>query len=440
MFQNPQFGQRWFYAFIEKLKYKNGNISDVVLKLDVYQTFMFDFTIQDTFIERQTFDTDYYNTLSDTPSTGDLRTIWEYEKSIGGKYFILFNSDPTQEDSSTSASNYPTIGNYSMPCIMCICETADILAEIIQAVSNKGRADRIQACYYAPCWSGNSNYTLTTLPRGDLDISLVDLPAVDTLDLNKLYEFLTLNITYSPIFKKEISYPYAKLEIVDKITGRFIELDLSKFTNPLSPQFQIIYNVTDNVEYKIIPLNYNGIPYSIENALVIRPSTDLPVFSNSYAKYLKDNQAQNVLSGVMAGASAIGSILTGNVAGAVGSFGSVANTLLADSVAQKQPNQVSGLKGDAFDYLNYDPCIYFRVKIMDNDHMKIARNFWNAYGYPVRRIATFNNTSNRYNFIKTVGCNLTAENIPSEFQRELESIFDKGVTIWNNNYLNYDIL
>lgn len=269
---------------------------------------------------------------------------------------------------------------------------------------------------------------------------MVDLPAVDTLDLNKLYEFLTLNITYSPIFKKEISYPYAKLEIVDKITGRFIELDLSKFTNPLSPQFQIIYNVTDNVEYKIIPLNYNGIPYSIENALVIRPSTDLPVFSNSYAKYLKDNQAQNVLSGVMAGASAIGSILTGNVAGAVGSFGSVANTLLADSVAQKQPNQVSGLKGDAFDYLNYDPCIYFRVKIMDNDHMKIARNFWNAYGYPVRRIATFNNTSNRYNFIKTVGCNLTAENIPSEFQRELESIFDKGVTIWNNNYLNYDIL
>jgi hypothetical protein len=269
---------------------------------------------------------------------------------------------------------------------------------------------------------------------------LVDLPAIDTLDLNKLYEFVTLDINYTPIFKKEISYPYAKLEIVDKMTGKFIELDLSKFSNPLSPQFEIIYNITDNVEYKIIPLNYNGIYYSVENALVITPSTDMPVFSNSYAKYLRDNKVSNLLSGGMAVAGAIGSILTGNIAGAAGSFGSIASTVVADSVAQKQPNQVTGLKGDAFDYLNYDPCIFFRVKIMDSDHMQIARNFWNAYGYPVRRIATFNNTSKRYNFIKTVGANIIADKIPTEFLRELENIFDKGVTIWNDNYLNYDII
>jgi hypothetical protein len=77
---------------------------------------------------------------------------------------------------------------------------------------------------------------------------------------------------------------------------------------------------------------------------------------------------------------------------------------------------------------------------MDNDHMKIARNFWNAYGYPERKIGTFNNTSKKYNFIKTVGANIIADNIPSEYQKELETIFDNGVTIWNNDYLNYDIL
>jgi hypothetical protein len=441
MFQNTQFGSKWFYAFIEKLKYRNGTVTDVILKLDVYQTFMFDFELKESFIERQTFNEDYYNTLADTPSTGDLRTIWEYERFLSGKYIILFNSNPTIADSATSSNMYPSIGNYSMPCIMSICDDYAMMSEIVQAVSNKGRADRIQACYYAPVslsWDGG--YTMNPIGRGDLNIPYLDLPCVYSLDVNNLSEILTLDINYTPTFKKEISYPYAKMEIVDRITGKYIELDISKFLNPLQPQFKIMFNITDKVEYKVIPLNYNGIGYSIENALVIQPNTDLPIFSNTYAKYLKDNKNTNILSGVMAGAGAIGSILTGNVAGAVGSFSSIANVLNADNVAGKQANQVTPIHGDAFDYLNYSPSIYFRLKVMDNDHIKIARNFWNAFGYPERKIGTFNNTSNKYNFIKTSSVNIVADTIPSEYQRELESIFDKGVTIWNDNYLNYDIL
>jgi hypothetical protein len=440
MFQNTQFGDRWFYAFIEKLKYKNGTVTDVILKMDIYQTFMFDFSLQDTFIERQTFQDDYYNTLADTPSTGDLRVIWEYEKIMKGSYFILFNSDPTMDDTTATASAYPTIGIYSMPCYMAICTTASEMSEIIQAVSNKGRGDRIQACYYAPCNIDLTGYEIQLLPKGDLNLSHDYINLIHAMQLGILSETIQLNIGYVPTFMKELAYPYAKLEIVDRITGKYIELDLSKFLNPLSPQFSLIYNITDNVEYKLVPLNYNGIGYSIENSLVVEPQTDLPVFSNSYSKYLKNNMGSNIINGVMSVAGAVGSIAVGNVAGAVSSFGSIASVINSDNVARKQANQVSSLKGDAFDYQNYTSSLLFRLKIMDNDHMKIARNFWNAYGYPERKIGTFNNTSKKYNFIKTVGANIIADNIPSEYQKELETIFDNGVTIWNNDYLNYDIL
>jgi hypothetical protein len=442
MFQNTQFGERWFFAFIEKLKFKSGNVTDVVIKMDVYQTFQFDFTIQDTFIERQTFDNDYYNTLSDTPSTGDLKTIWEYEKLLQGMFFILFNSNPTVEDTTTITNfSYPVIGDYSLPCYMVLCYTADEMSEIVQAVSNKGRADRIQACYFAPCFLNEINYELQIVSGGDLNLSRQNsMQLISIMSVSNLFETLSLNINYSPIFKKELSYPYAKLEIVDRITGKFIELDLSKFLNPLQPQFTLMFNITDNVEYKVIPLNYNGIGYSIENSLVVEPTTDLPVFSNSYSKYLKDNKGSNAINGFMSVAGAVGSLVTGNIAGAVGSFASISSIINQSNVAKSQPNQVSGIKGDAFDYLNYNPSIYFRLKVMDSDHMKIARNYWNAFGYPVRSISTFNNTSKRYNFIKTVCVNIIADTIPSEFAREIEGIFDKGVTIWNNNYLNYDIL
>lgn len=440
MFQNTQFGDKWFYAFIEKLKYKNGNVTDVLLKIDSYQTFQFEHSIQDTFIERQTQSVDYYNTLADTPSTGDLKSVWQYEKTLDGIFVILFNSDPTKDDTSTSDNSFGLIGNYSTSCYMALCTTASKMSDIVQAVSNKGRADRIQACYFAPCFIGLTGYELQAMPRGDLKMADEYIFLVHNLPLSLLTETLTLNIPYTPVFKKEISYPYAKLEIVDRITGRHIELDLSKFANPLQPQFKLLFNITNSVEYKIIPLNYNGIDYSIENSLIIEPSSEMPLFSNAYAKYRKDNMGANLLTGVMATAGAVGSIMTGNVAGAVSSFGSIASTINADSVARKQPNQMSGTKGDAFEYLNYSPSIYFRLKVMDNDHMKIARNFWSAYGYPERRISTFNNTSNKFNFIKTVGANLLADTIPNEYQKDLETMYDTGVTIWNNNYLDYTIL
>jgi hypothetical protein len=440
MFQNTQFGEKWFYAFIEKLKYKNGSVTDIILKMDVAQTFMFDYTIEETFIERQTPSEDYYNTLADTPSTGDLRTIWEYEKFLNGNYFILFNSDPTMDNTTATGNSYPIIGTYSMPCYMAICFTAEEMSEIVQAVSNKGRGDRIQACYFAPCYVDDTGYEIQLMPKGDLNITNDYIRTIHNMSVSLLSEIVTLNIGYTPTFKKELAYPYSKLEIVDRITGKSIELDLSKFLNPLEPKFELRFNITDNVEYKVIPINYNGSGYAIENSLVIEPNTDLPVFSNSYSKYLKDNKVSNILTGVMSVAGAIGSIAVDNPAGAVSSFASIANVINADSVAKKQPNQVSGIKGDAFEYMNYSPCIYFRLKVMDNEHMKTARNFWNAYGYPERSLGTFTNSGSKFSFLKTVGANIISDKIPSEYQREIENMLDKGVTFWKNDYLNYDIL
>lgn len=439
MFQNSNYGTKWFYGFIEKLEWASPNVTRVFLKIDVYQTFQFDFTLEKSFIERQHFATDYYNTLVDTPSSGELKSIFEYAETILGDYFILFNTDPTIEDPTTVSAYFPKIGAYSMPVYMCWCSSANQVSEIVQAVSNKGRADRIQACYYSPFTGGSAITTIGQHPKGDLNISY-DLNLVSEITPNNLYKDITVNIDYIPTFKKELSYPYAKLEIVDKITGKFIELDLSKFQDPLNPQFKIQGNVSELPEYKVIPKNYNGIEYSIENALVVQPKTEMPVFSNSYAKYLKDNKTANLISGAMGVTGAIGSIATGNIAGAVGSFASIAQTLNADHVAKTQPNQVSGINGDGCEYVTLYPKIFFRLKIMDSNHMDIARNFWNMFGYPVRKLANVNPFTKKYNFLKTVDCNIIADSIPSEYQRELEDIFDKGVTIWTSDYLNYDLI
>ena len=436
MFQNSNFGERWFYAFIEHMEYLNPSVTKVFIKMDSYQSFMFDYTVENTFIERQTFATDYYNTLPDIPSTGDLTTIFEYSKVLNGYYYLLLNADPTIEDCALSTPHYPTIGDYSIPCYMAIFSTPDLMCELIQAISNKGRADRIQACYFAP--STREITASYSMPKGDLDTySGNDITLIETLELDDIMEDFTVTVDYTATYKKELSYPYAKLEVVDQITGKSINLDLSKFENPLAPTFRIFYNIGEKPYYKVIPMNYNGLFYSIENALVVEPSTEMPVFSNSYAKYLKNNNTQNMISGGMGVMGAVGSIMTGNVAGAVSSFASIAQVVTADKVASTQPNQINGMAGDAMEYINLSPAISFRVKVMDWDHMKIARNFWYIYGYPSKCVDVLSETGQRFNFYKTVNCNIIATTIPTEYLRDLEEIYNKGVTIWNNNYLNY---
>ena len=52
-FQNTSFGSKWFYAFITGVEYVNNITSEVSFELDVLQTYWFDITIGQCFVERE---------------------------------------------------------------------------------------------------------------------------------------------------------------------------------------------------------------------------------------------------------------------------------------------------------------------------------------------------------------------------------------------------
>ena len=59
-------------------------------------------------------------------------------------------------------------------------------------------------------------------------------------------------------------------------------------------------------------------------------------------------------------------------------------------------------------------------------------NYFALFGYKQNRIMNINTKSRYYyNYVKTVGVNLSGNEIPRSHFEELQEIFNNGVTIWH---------
>lgn len=58
-FQNENFGSKWFYAFVRQMNYINPNCTEIVYELDIWNTWLFDWTFLPSYVLRE-------HTLNDT--------------------------------------------------------------------------------------------------------------------------------------------------------------------------------------------------------------------------------------------------------------------------------------------------------------------------------------------------------------------------------------
>ena len=53
MYKNSAYSSKWFYAFITELTYIDDGRTDIKIETDVIQTWLFDYEVQASFIERE---------------------------------------------------------------------------------------------------------------------------------------------------------------------------------------------------------------------------------------------------------------------------------------------------------------------------------------------------------------------------------------------------
>lgn len=73
MYQNENYGTKWFYAFITNMEYVNDNMTYIYIKTDVFQTWQFNLNYKRMFVEREHVNDDAIglHTVPENLETGD---------------------------------------------------------------------------------------------------------------------------------------------------------------------------------------------------------------------------------------------------------------------------------------------------------------------------------------------------------------------------------
>ena len=81
MYRNTNFYNKWFYAFCTGVSYVNNTTSQFSFQLDIMQTWLFDYTLKQCFIERAHMGSDDYgeNIVPEGLETGELLYAYSYK-------------------------------------------------------------------------------------------------------------------------------------------------------------------------------------------------------------------------------------------------------------------------------------------------------------------------------------------------------------------------
>ena len=378
-----------------------------------------------------------------------------------------------------------------------------------------GFVDTIQSLTYNPFIEVED---MSTIIECSFDVDRYGIPKlgipkcyrmqfIDTIDkeLYQLASFPTSDPGMPTFEPKLFCYPFRYFMITDYMNNPLIIKPELCEDHVLKLRVKAT-NVAMESKYNLYVDGYKGDYFGNLNGMVNNSPLMLPVVSSAYSQFLATSSASfhqgninammendlslkqglatnnlayrqatanNMMSGVGSGISAIaslGNLFTGNIGGAIGGFANGAmgavqaginqhfNTLsnnLANSQLKEQnalsefeissmanakvtdlmstPNSIKTAGNDTlFNMVNSNRKVDIIEYGLDFRYKQRIYDYFVKYGYKVNRWEQINVNSRKYfNFIKTNICNIVGQNVPHEYLEEIKAIFDRGVTIWH---------
>lgn len=428
---------RYYYYFINGVKYVSDETVELDLEMDVMQTYMFDYALQPCFVEREHSSTDNPgdNTIEEDLETGLLINALRHRINLG-ELSVLVMSTVT-----LGGGNYVnTVGglfdNIYSGCSIYRYKIDDLLnlAGEIKNLDDAGKTDAIVAIWM--------------YPEALIETGLAGL-VLDSKSNGVEYSFIRqpTNIDgYIPNNKKLLTYPYCYLYATNN-SGNSAIYRYERFSDPTNIRFKTEGSIFPDGGIKFTPLHYNGIGENYDESLTLTGFPTCAWNADTYKIWLAQNQhSMNVQGASSVGASLagagmlIGGLATGNPllmgsggASLVHGVTSVASQLAQRKDMETHPPQSRGQTSSTLNTALGLQTIHIYEKCITKERLVILDNFFTMYGYKTLQVKVPNrNVRESFTYTKTQGCLITGA-LCNEDARKIQSIYDNGVTFWKKN-------
>lgn len=483
MYKNENYTNKWFYAFITGMEYVSDYCTNVYITTDVFQTWQFDLTFKQSFVEREMLsvseDVPGANLLPEGLEIGELKANGTAEfDELEMVPVIAYSGETVPGLNGVGAFNIQQ-GGYIINGIpssvaFILCNTTDAFNMFMRAIQEETYSQYLISCFTVP------RLAVANFMNSNYQIPAYSIPGIFVLD-NKNYNNNQTRTTkqlvstpsnldgYTPRNQKLRTYPYLYLGF-NPPNGSSKIYRYEDFSGGI-PQFEIISEVNPNPTVIFIPKNYRGMTGdSLQDICSMSGYPTLSSKSDYFNSWLAQNgeiinlqmqqeqfnyeigQLQNIAGGV---GSLVGNVGSGNIGGAVSD---VINTPLNmysqsqnhDFYVKQQMAQIEkqkllpdsvNLSSSNATLLGFglqDKNIFTRYNIKAQFAERIDK-FFDMYGYLTNKVK-LPNTHNRpnWNYVKTIGVNIIA-NIPQTDLQTIKNIFDNGITLWHNTstFLDY---
>ena len=468
MYQNDKWSNKWFYAFIKNVKYDNNGLCFIEIETDVWQTWCFDITLKNSFVEREHVNDDTIgkHTVPENLELGEYVCNKLSQAEFGGKeaslstlyncYIVVAVSVDSNGDGVVGNSYdglYSALKYYAFPH-----DSTGIanLNTFIQDYSEDGRNEAIRCVFLVPeKLIGYINPTDNSItPSSLIGMHWINLHGHedDQTGLNKMIAITTgkLQNNYQPKNNKLLTWPYRFMKVSNN-SGIDVTYNYEDFVidaNNGNPTFIIYSCLSIGGSIRMVPMNYKGITYNHDEGINMGKFPTLSWVNDEFINWLTQNAVNigvktfgNIIQ-IASGALMLGGGST-SMAGAgniMSGFEGIANTLGQVYQRSLVPTQVEGNinSGDVITASNKNDFIFYDMSIKE-EYAKIIDGYFNAYGYKVNVYKTPNINGRRYwNYVKTIGCNVIGD-IPQEDMQKIKQVFDTGITFWHDptKFLDY---
>lgn len=438
-----------YYYFITNVEYKNENMVELSLELDVIQTYLNEIRegLLPCFVERQHTETDVLgeHTLDEGLETGELMDLatkdWDDLKNLCILVMATINPNYSDTENPVDGLGYLYDNVFSGLTVWAVNATRwGDLSNKLEALSGAGFIDGIVTMWMYPktlvTLGGENTWedeTLFKVVKGSNQSSsamayFAGYPRPDGLQMNN---------------RKLYCYPYNFLYATNN-QGTASVYRFERFEDPMTPTFYCKGAVSPDASVKMYPAKYNGLETNYDQGMAMGGYPSCAWDADVYKLWLAQNQNQNQHAMTTAGltiaggaVTSIASLAMGNVAGAVGGAGAMLHGAqqIGALMAQKadmaiQPPQSRGSFSSTVNVSAGKQAFTLIHKCIAPEYATMLDSYFTMYGYKLNQVRKPNLKARpAFTYIKTVGSAITA-NLCTDDLIKITSIFDNGVTFW----------